>query len=100
MTASDKIDVPLSVANNTPERRDVQVVLRTHANLKLIDGKENAHFAVDGGKTARPLYRFQPTIKEGEATLEFTGQNRAVRLRRRPRQVPHGARRLPHRRVS
>ena len=74
VTASDKIDVPLSVANNTPERRDVQVVLRTHANLKLIDGKENAHFAVDGGKTARPLYRFQPTIKEGEAMLEFTGK--------------------------
>ncbi len=74
VTSSDKIDVPLSVANNTPERRDVQVTLRSRGNLKLLDGKENASFAVDGGKTARPLYRFQPTIKEGEASLEFTGK--------------------------
>jgi A-macroglobulin TED domain/Alpha-2-macroglobulin family len=74
VTSSDKIDVPVSVANNTPERRDVQVTLKTHNNLKLLDGNENASFAVDGDKTARPLYRFQPTIKEGEATLEFTGK--------------------------
>jgi hypothetical protein len=74
VTSSDKIDVPLSVANNTPERRDVQVTLKTHGNLKLLDGNENARLAVDGGKTARPLYRFQPTIKEGEAVLEFTGK--------------------------
>jgi anti-sigma factor RsiW len=75
VTSSDKIDVPLSVANNTPERRDVQVTLKTHDNLKLLDGKESAQFAVDGGKTARPLYRFQPTIKEGEAVLDFTGNS-------------------------
>ena len=73
VTSSDKIDVPLSVANNTPDRRDVKVTLKTHGHLNLLDGKENASFAVDGDKTARPLYRFQPTIKEGEATLEFTG---------------------------
>jgi hypothetical protein len=74
VTSSDKIDVPLSVANYTAERRDVQVALKTHENLKLLDGKESAQFAVDGGKTARPFYRFQPTIKEGEAVLVFTGK--------------------------
>ncbi len=73
VTSSDTINVPLSVANNTSAGRDVKVTLRSHGNLQLLDGKGDATFAVDGGKTARPLYSFQPTIKEGEATLEFTG---------------------------
>ena len=74
VTASDKIDVPLSVANNTPDRRDVQVTLRTHEHLNLLNGKETERLAVDGGKTARPVYRFQPTVQDGEAVLEFTGK--------------------------
>ena len=33
---------------------------------------------MDGGKTARPIYRFQPTAQEGDAVLEFTGQTDAA----------------------
>ncbi len=74
VTASDTIDVPLSVANNTPDRRDVHVTLRTHENLKLLNGNETESLAVDGGQTARPIYRFRPTVQDGEAVLEFAGK--------------------------
>ncbi len=74
VTASDKIDVPVTVSNNTADKRDVQLKLMTHDNLKLLDGKELDEFPMDGGKTARPVYRFQPTAEEGMATLEFAGR--------------------------
>ena len=31
---------------------------------------------MDAGKTARPVYRFQPTVQEGEAVLDVHGQGR------------------------
>ena len=42
--------------------------------MNLLNGKETERLAVDGGKTARPVYRFQPTVQDGEAVLEFTGK--------------------------
>ena len=74
VTAGDKIDVPLSVANNTRDKPRRQVTLRTHDNLNLLDGKETDAVRGDGGKTARQVYRFQPTVQDGEAVLAFTGK--------------------------
>ncbi len=74
VTASDVIGVPVTVSNNTSDKRDVQLTLNRHDGLQLLDGKESDRFSVDGGKMARPVYRFRPTAEEGEALLEFAGR--------------------------
>ena len=76
VTASDVIDVPVSVANNTADRRDVRLTVTKQENLSRAgdDKSTAAALSVDAGKTARPVYRFRPTVQEGEAVLEFTGK--------------------------
>ncbi|HVS34991.1 MAG TPA: alpha-2-macroglobulin family protein [Gemmataceae bacterium] len=92
-TASDTIAVPLTVSNNTSARRDVRLTLAGHDNLQLLDGKETDRFGVDGEKKTRPIYRFQPTVKEGDAVLTFAGQADSFAAdaeRRRFHIVPEG----------
>ena len=78
VTASDTIDVPVTVSNNTADKRNVQLTLQTHDNLRPLDdgrgGVAPPPLTVDAGKTARPIYRFRPTAEEGVATLQFAGR--------------------------
>ena len=97
VTAGDRIDMPLSVANNSAEPRLVRLGLET-ANLKVLDrGKETASatdriasLAADAhGLT---IFSVQPTIVEGTAEIVLDGTSPPFRdrvLRRIP-VVPQG----------
>jgi hypothetical protein len=74
VTASDKIDIPLAVSNNTAERRKVDVEIKEHKGLDLLRGNINSKFDVPANSPLRKLYRFQPSLKEGEASLTFEGK--------------------------
>src|SRR5206468_2694269 len=74
VTASDKIDVPLSLANNSGEKRKITVCLKDLTGLALIKGEKNEDLLVPSGEPMRRLYRFQPLLKEGEAVLTFEGK--------------------------
>jgi hypothetical protein len=73
VTASDKIDIPLAIANNTHESRSARISTE-QANLALLDGAEATELSVPAESAVRKLYRFKPTIQEGNATLAFTGK--------------------------
>jgi hypothetical protein len=74
VTAGDKIDIALAVANNTSEARTAHVSVTEHANLSLADGSPAADVSVPADSSIRKLYRFRPTVQEGTATLRFTGK--------------------------
>jgi hypothetical protein len=74
VTASDKIDIPLAIANNTPESRSARISISEHANLALLDEAAAAELSVPADTAIRKLYRFKPTIQEGDATLVFAGK--------------------------
>jgi hypothetical protein len=74
VTASDKIDIALAVANNTSEARTARVSVTEHGNLALLSGAASAEVTVPADAAIRKLYRFQPSLQEGTATLAFTGK--------------------------
>ncbi len=75
VTASDRIDVPLAVANDTDQARPVHVRLTKHDNLELVEGAAEATLSsIRPNTAARRFYRFRPTVQEGEAALAFEGQ--------------------------
>jgi len=74
VTAGDKIDIALAVSNNTRDARTAHVSVTEHANLSLAGGTLGADLTVPAEASIRKLYRFQPTIQEGTATLHFTGK--------------------------
>jgi anti-sigma factor RsiW len=74
VSAGDKIDVPLAIANNTPESRTARISITEHANLSLLEGAGTAEISTPADTTLRKLYRFQPAVPEGAATLIFTGK--------------------------
>ncbi len=74
MTAGDKIDIALAVANNTGEGRTAHVSVTEHANLSLLSGTPATDVSVPAESSVRKLYRFRPTVQEGTATLTFTGK--------------------------
>jgi hypothetical protein len=93
VTASDRIDVPLSTFNNTNEQRLVQLDLKQDINLKRLSGLARQQFALPADASVRKLYRFAPTIKEGEAVLAFEGKTEpfsADAVERKIKVVPDG----------
>ncbi len=74
VTASDKIDVPLTVANNSDQARGVTLAVKGHDGLSLVSGPPAGDFSVPAEKSVRKLFRFQPTLQEGEAALTFEGK--------------------------
>src|SRR5205085_5025059 len=55
VTATDRVDVPLAIANNTPESRPVHVRLTGHDGLKLLGGKREARLELPADGRARQL---------------------------------------------
>jgi hypothetical protein len=72
VTASDKIDVPLAIANNTEAPRGVDVNA-AFQGLSLLDGKLTDRIDLAADARVRRLYRLQPTLVEGVATVTFDG---------------------------
>ncbi len=73
VTSGDKIDVPLSIANNGTAKEKVRVRIESKEGLALLRGDADAEFDVPAGAPVRKVYRFQPTLKEGQASLTFAG---------------------------
>ncbi len=95
VTASDRIDLPLSISNNTDQKQTVAVTLENSQGLELIQarsvsegtvdprsrfglvsGKPSAEVTVNPESAVRQLFPIRPTIKEGTATLTFKGQTK------------------------
>lgn len=74
VTAGDKIDIPLAIANNTSEPRTARVSIGEHANLSPLGDKDAGNVSVPANAVIRKLYRFAPMIQEGTASLAFTGK--------------------------
>jgi hypothetical protein len=74
VTSSDKIDIPLSIANNGSAKEKVRVQVGGQEGLSLLGGKSDAEFDVPAGSAVRKVYRFQPSLKEGHASLTFAGK--------------------------
>jgi hypothetical protein len=74
VTANDKIDVALSVANNTDVQRGVDVHVQP-TNLAMLDSQGSSDMHLSANGRARKFYRFQPIIAEGDASLRFEGRS-------------------------
>jgi hypothetical protein len=86
VTASDKIDLPVAISNNTDKARDVNIRAE-FSGLTLLGGKASELFQLAADARTRRIYRLQPTLIEGDASLGFTG---ADNLSRKIRVVPDG----------
>jgi hypothetical protein len=74
VTASDRIEVPLAISNNTRDDRSIALKLTQHQGLDLLGGDQEQELLVQAGKPRRTTYRFSPSIVEGEAKLTFEGK--------------------------
>ena len=93
VTASDKIAIPLSVSNNTNDRRTIGVMLTQHQGLTSLDSVTAGSVHVEAEAAARKVFHFQPSIKEGQATLTFGGKTEGFApdlIRTAFRVVPEG----------
>ena len=91
VTAGDKIDVPLAVANGTDNKLAVDVRLQP-TNLKVVGKPEAGRLALAPNGTNRRVYRVEPATVEGEARLHFDGRSGAYtdRVVRSFRVAPEG----------
>ncbi len=90
--SSDRIDLPVALANNTPTERSVNLGMTTKG-LKLLGGESQQSLIVKGNDGTRRLFAFRPEILDGEANLTFTGQAApfaADAITRKVRVVPDG----------
>jgi hypothetical protein len=77
VTASDKIDVALAVANGTDGKLAVGIQVQP-TNLNVIGNPGRARLALAPNGRGRLLYRVQPATVEGEAKLRFDGASGPV----------------------
>src|SRR5262249_3762392 len=73
VTASDKITIPLSVRNATDVKRAVKIEVEAKG-LKQT-GAASTQLDLEADKSVRRLFRFQPSVVEGKASLLFKGQS-------------------------
>jgi hypothetical protein len=93
VTAGDRIDVAVAIANNTPEKRRVQVALAQHDGLHLLEGLREQGFELPGDSRLRKLFSFRPTLEDGTAKLTIEGRTDpfgADAIRESVRVVPGG----------
>jgi hypothetical protein len=92
VTASDRIDVPVSIANNTDKSLGVNVRIDP-AGLALVGGRANERLTIDADQRTRRVYRVRPTIVDGEVTLRFDGMADGIapdRILKSIKVVPEG----------
>jgi hypothetical protein len=93
VTATDRIDLALGVANNTAEKRSVQLQLMARDGLELLQGETDQRFEVAGDGRLRKLFRFRPNLVTGTAKVAFdatTAPFSADRIQETIRVVPDG----------
>jgi hypothetical protein len=73
VTSNDKIDVPISIANNTSDAR--QVGIKVAANNLKVDSKNEEQLTINPDSRVRRIFRLQPSIAEGQATLRLEGRS-------------------------
>jgi hypothetical protein len=73
VTASDKIDVPISIANNTNDLRQVNIRM-DGTNLRS-DGKKEEQLAIGPDSRVRRIFRLQPSVVEGHAAVRLEGKS-------------------------
>jgi hypothetical protein len=73
VTAGDKIDVPVSIANNTNDARTIDLHLST-AGLN-IEGNADTSLKIDAEGRARRLFRLEPSVVEGPASVHVEGSS-------------------------
>ncbi len=92
VTANDKIDIPLAVANNTDKTQAVQIDT-AFKGLTLVKGQPKEQLQLAADQRLRRVYRLQPSLLEGEAEVTFRGESKpfaADSIRRTFRVVPDG----------
>lgn len=72
VTANDKIDLPVTIANDTNTPRAVRMRLQK-SGLELVEGKEEETLQLAANERTRRIYRLQPAIKSGQAMLQIDG---------------------------
>jgi serine/threonine protein kinase len=92
ITNNDKIDLPITVSNDTATNRDVKVRLQAKY-LDLAGAKAENDLHLESNERKRLVYRLQPTAVEGEASLHVAGECEpfaADRVLRSIKIVPEG----------
>jgi hypothetical protein len=91
VTAGDTIDLPVTVANNTDERREVDLRLAA-TNLHQVTSTGVEHLTVDADGRSRQIFHLEPAVVEGSATVHLDGQSRPFTdtITRTFRVVPQG----------
>jgi serine/threonine protein kinase len=92
VTNNDKIDLPVTVANDTNTSRAVEVQVGGK-NLELLRGQAQEKLELSPNQRKRLVFRFQPTVVEGEAQLAVAGECEpflADRIARTIQVVPEG----------
>jgi serine/threonine protein kinase len=89
---NDKVDLPVTIANDTNERRDADVYLQVK-NLELTADKVQQGLQLDANQRKRLVYRLQPAVIEGAAGVYVSGKCApfaADRIVRHIKVVPDG----------
>src|SRR5205807_1710719 len=73
ISAGDRIDVPVSLANDTDASRTVTVTAQPKG-LSLVQGAAEDQLTLAPQQSARRVFRFKPSIVEGVAELRLTGR--------------------------
>jgi hypothetical protein len=74
VTAHDRIDVPLALANNTDSPQAVSVAVQPNG-LSLLSGKLSDQLTLQPHERNRLVYRLQPALVEGDTQLRFDGRS-------------------------
>jgi hypothetical protein len=72
VTSTDKIAIPLTVANDTTSKRSVEV--HAEATGLQVLGKADRQLAVDADRRVRQIFEFQPALVDGQASVRFRGR--------------------------
>lgn len=75
ITASDTLQLPVAVANETEDLQQVKLAL-TMQQLQL-DGPADLHFDLAPQSRVRRLFTLKPSVQEGEATFDIKGSSNA-----------------------
>jgi hypothetical protein len=91
VSSADRIDLPVTISNNTPERR--AVTLRAAVSGLDLEGKADDSLTLAGNSTARRFFHLRPSTVEGQARVEISGETvpfAADRIARTFQVVPDG----------
>ncbi len=75
INAGDEIFVPLAITSNATSKKNANITLERFDGLQLLEGQPNLALELNPNETIRKLYKFKPTIVEGEISLGFKGKS-------------------------